>query len=989
MSLAVPAWQAAVRPPAFLQKLPLRFEANRGQGGTSASFLARGPNYTLTLSAEGSSLSWVDTARGRGARIHMRLAGARPGVRLEGADPLATRTSYFRGSDPASWLADVPVYGRVNYGEVYPGVGLTFYGKNGALEYDFVVQPGADPGKIRLQVGGARRVRLDSNGNLVLSTEAGDVRWEKPEVYQTASGARRPVAGRFRLAGRNTVAFVLGPYDRSRALVIDPVLSFATYFGASGNDAARAVAADSSGNMYIAGYTTSQDLPVTSGALQAAYGGQTTNFMTGDAFVAKFSPTGAPLYVTYLGGKNDDVALGLAIDKNGNAWVTGYTTSGDFPVKNPFQPTFHGSGGNARLITGDVFVAGINAAGNQLLYGSYLGGTLDDAGTAITLDAGGNLFLTGTTLSVNFPVSARAAQPTRKGAGGQPTLPDPANYQAFNAGDAFVVKLDPTKTLDAQMVYGTYVGGSLDDAPLAIAVDASGYACIAGYTLSRDFPVTPGALQSTYKEADIRNNRFYNLGDGFVAKIAADGSQIAAATYLGGRGDDGIFALALDASGNVYVTGVTDSSDFPVTQDALQTRYGGPTLISNADQLLGDAFVTKLKANLTGLVFSTFLGGDKDDAGAAIAVDVSGSVYVAGLTNSATFPLSSDAAQNTFGGAGAQNANQLLGDGFLARLNSTGAALSYSTFLGGNADDVIAGMAIDGAGNVYVTGSTVSTNFPVTSGAYQSSYHTIGDAAQGRIHGHAFAARYSGFPVGTAPAISLTAITNAANYVAGKVSPGMVFTAFGAGIGPNDLAYATFVPDGHLLTTSTGGTRFLFGNTPAPMVYASATQSSGIVPYDVAGKSTVEVRAEYNGQTSNPITLQVAPSVPGLFSLDQSGQGPGAVFNQDNTLNSATNGARQGELIQIFGTGEGQTDPAVVDGLVTTWPAPRPVLPLTVTIGGVPAVAEYFGEVPKIASGVFQVNVRIPMTVINGVHEVKVTIGNATSQPGLTVVVGP
>ncbi len=987
---------AAVRAPAFLERLPLRFEENRGQASPSTRFVARGPNYALALEPSGSALFWSDLSRRTSARIRMNLIGANRGARLEPSDPLAVRTTYLRGQDPSGWLAGVDSYGRVTYRGVYQGVDLAFYGAGGTLEYDFLVRPGADPDRIRFRLEGADGVRLEPGGSLLVSTPAGEARWEKPVVYQTIAGERREVAGRFRLVGKRTVAFALGAYDRQRTLVIDPALSFATYLGGTGNDAARAVTADSSGNMYVAGYTTSQDLPVTSGVSQSAYGGQTVNFMTGDAFVAKFSPSGTPVYITYLGGRGDDIAMGLAVDTSGNAWVTGCTNSDNFPVKNALQAKFGGSGGNVRLITGDAFVAELNPQGSQLLYGTYLGGTQDDAGTAIAVDASGMVYVTGTTLSRNnFPISANAYQADLAGSGGEPTLPDPHNFQAFIAGDAFVVKLNPAAaTPAAQLIYGTYIGGRLDDAPLAIAVDANGFAYIAGYTLSPDFPVTAGASQTRYGGPDTINNVFFNLGDGFVAKLSADGSKLLAATYLGGTGDDAIAALALDASANVYVTGCTTSyHDFPLTQGVLQSKHNGPySPASGVDELLGDAFVAKLKPDLSGLVFSTFLGGKGDDTGAAIAVDAGGNVYVAGQTNSPDFPLSADAAQKTFGGSGGQNAFEQLGDGFVVQLTPAGNAMKYGTYLGGNGDDLIAGMAIDTSGNVYVSGSTMSGNFPVTKGAFQSAFSPIKGTALGRVHGHSFAARYAGFSTGSAAAIALAALANAASFAPGAVSPGMVFAAFGSGIGPQNPAGATFGSSGQLLDTNSGGARVLFNNTLAPITYASATQVNGIVPYEVAGQSTVQVVAQYGGQSSAPITVNVNPSAPGLFSADYTGRGQGAIYNQDGTPNSSSNPAHPGDIIVLFGTGEGQTDPPGVDGLVASSTYPKPHLGYAVSIGGVsvaPTDIRYFGAVPGVVAGVFQVNAVVPASVTAGNQPVVVTVGNASSQQNLTVAIAP
>jgi uncharacterized protein (TIGR03437 family) len=409
--------------------------------------------------------------------------------------------------------------------------------------------------------------------------------------------------------------------------------------------------------------------------------------------------------------------------------------------------------------------------------------------------------------------------------------------------------------------------------------------------------------------------------------------------------------------------------------------FGAPV----ADVLIGDAFLTKLNPQGTALVFSTFLGGAGDDAGTAVRLDALGNIYVAGFTDSNDFPTTSDALQRTFGGGGQQNQNQDYGDGFVALFDATGAKLTYSTFFGGAADDEVMAMVIDSAGNAIVGGSTVSRNL-TTKSAFQPAYG--GFSSLGRVHGDGFVAKVSGFP--TQPPVvvgpTVAGITNAASYAAGTVSPGMIFTIFGKGVGPDAATGASLAANG-TLSTLVAETQILFDEVAAPLVNVFASQSSGIVPYAVAGKTTSQVVAVYKGQRSAPLTVQVADSVPGLFSQNFSGTGQGAIYNQDGTVNSAANPARRGDIVVLYGTGEGQTVPPGSDGLIATAVYPKPVLATTATIGSQSADVVYAGAVPFVVAGEFQINLRVPANITPGNQPVVVLFGQFRSQANLTVSV--
>ncbi len=953
----------------YLGRLGYRFE----QVELNQRYVAGGPGYRVSLSRNQVSLTLPSR------QIHMTFEGASRGTTLSAEEVLPGRTNHLEGADPTAWRTDAPAYRTVRYRQIYAGIDLVFYGSGKTLEYDYVLRPGADPASIRMRIWGASKVRIDEKGDLILGTGTEDVRWKRPVIYQAGDRARS-VDGRFVLDGHGLVRFQVGSYDHSRELVIDPVLAYSTYLGGAGNDAIRAMATDGAGNVFVAGITTSQTLPV-SHAAQPAYGGNTTALINGDAFVAKFSATGALIYMTYLGGAGDDFATGLALDSAGNAWVTGGTSSSNFPVSAAaFQRTYGGAGGNGLMRIGDAFLSKIGPNGDALLYSTYLGGSLDDVGTALTLDSAGNVYVAGATRSRNFPVM-QPFQADFAGAGGEQVFP---RYGAvpFDAGDVFIAKFAAT---NQAMVYSTYLGGRLDDQATSIAVDSAGSVYVAGHTLSTDFPTTTGAYQRVNRGSNLDENIFWNFGDAFVAKLNPAGNQLVYSTLLGGSGDDFISAIVLDSTGAAYVTGATCSPDFPVTAGVYQHGMRGPFGAPIADVLIGDAFLAKLNPQGTNLVFSTFLGGVGDDAGTAVRLDALGNVYVAGFTDSNDFPTTTDGLQRTFGGRGQQNENQDYGDGFLVMFDAAGTKLTYSTFFGGSFDDEVMAMALDAAGNVYLGGSTVSRNL-TTKNAFQPAYGGFNSIS--RVHGDGFLTMISGFPtpppVVTGP--SVAGITNAASFIPGAVSPGMIFTLFGKGVGPDVITGAALAANG-TLSTLVADTQILFDGAPAPLVNIFATQSSGIVPYSVAGKTSTQVVVVYKGQRSAAFPVQVVDSVPGLFSVNFSGSGPGAIYNQDGTVNSAANPAKRGDVVVLYGTGEGQTVPPGSDGLIATAVYPKPALTATATVGSQPADIVYAGAVPFVVAGEFQINLRLPTNIGSGNQPVVVSFGQFKSQANLTVSV--
>ncbi|HEY3121240.1 MAG TPA: SBBP repeat-containing protein [Vicinamibacteria bacterium] len=650
-------------------RIPLQFEANRGQTDDQVEFLLRGGRYTLFLtrseavlalaSPQGAASRALDAEHSGSSVIRMKLLGAKPKPEVTGMEELPGKVNYFIGSDPRKWRTNVPVYAKVRYADVYPGVDLLYHGRPGHLECDFVVAPGADPRTIALSFEGADRLESDARGDLVLHVAGGEVRQRKPFVYQEVDGVRREVSGGWVLDGGRRVGFHLGAYDPAKPLVIDPVLVYSTYVGGRGDDLSGGIAVDPAGNAYATGWTQSASFPTTPGALDASLGGGQ------DAFVTKLNPAGnALVYSTYLGGGDIENGNAIAVDAAGNAWVAGATRSRDFPTTPAaFDTTFNGDA--------DGFVAKLDPTGSALLYSTYLGGSDLDACHAIAVDAAGNAFLTGRTRSADFP-----ATPSLNG-----------------AQDAFVAKLDPT---GSALVYSIFLGGSMSsEEGNGITVDAAGSAYVTGETNSSDFPTTLGAYDTTLD----------GTADAFVTKVDPAGSGLVYSTYLGGPGHDIGTVIAVDSAGSAYVSGHTFANGFPTTPGAFDTSYNGGPL---------DVFVTRLNpAGSAPLLFSTYLGGSGSDFGFGLRLDSAGNVYVAGETRSADFPTTPDAIQASAPGG--------FSDCFVTKLDPTGSSQLYSTYLGGAASDSCFGLALGGPGTAYVVGDTNSTDFPTTPGAFDTS----------------------------------------------------------------------------------------------------------------------------------------------------------------------------------------------------------------------------------------------------------------------------
>ena len=686
---------------ASFARVPLHFEVNEGQADEQVKFLSHGKDYGLfltpnetviTLKAGGQRQKAKDVTRNTQYAIRMKLVGANPQPKVVGSKKLPGIVNYFIGNDPKKWQTNVPTYAKVKYEDVYPGVDVVYYGNQQQLEYDFIVSPGVDPKTIALEFDGADKIEVDKRGDLVLRTTGGEVRQRKPRIYQDINGVKRPVEGGYALISHlsslipHQVSFHIGDYDRHRPLIIDPTLTllYSARFGGISDprdQQGNAIAVTPEGDAFVTGQTRATDFP-TQNPFQPNFGGGNIN-----AFVTRLNGDGSALvYSTYLGGSglNGDRGHGIAVDSGGNAYVTGETSSTDFPTMNAFQPTPPSSLA--------AFVTKLNSTGG-LVYSTYLGGGNLDVGLGIAADSAGNAYVTGEAFSTNFPVK-NALQPTHGG-----------------SIDAFVTKINTLASGADSLVYSTFLGGSTSDIGRGIDVDSNGNVYVTGEASSFNFP-TLNAFQPG------RGFGFASTSDAFVTKLNSSGSAILYSTFLGGGtvqvgnniigGIDVGNDIAADSAGNAYVTGSTTSLNFP-TKNAFQQSLAVTT----------DAFVAKvntLAAGADSLVYSTYLGGsddafiaDRREAGFGIAVDAAGNATVTGVTSSSDFP--------TLNPLQAQKAGSM--DAFVTRFSPAG-SLIFSTFLGGNGVSMGLGVDLDSTNNIYVTGLAAANTFPTTPGAFQT-----------------------------------------------------------------------------------------------------------------------------------------------------------------------------------------------------------------------------------------------------------------------------
>jgi len=682
------------------------FELNEGQTDGQVKFLYRGNQYTLFLTSDGVVLK--PSLSGQRAEsqntspidsvIRMKFVRANDRVVVSGLEELPTRINYLLGSDSARWHTGLKTFAKVGYKGIYPGIDLVYYRNSSDFEYDFILHPNADSNLIRMSVTGAESVRVTGEGDLVLESGSGIVLCHRPGAYQLSGKRREAIDGRYVLLSGSTVGFKFAKYDHDKALFVDPVVTYSTYLGGLSSDAGWGVAVDSLGQAYVTGWTGSPDFPITNNAFQKSC----VLCVAGHAFVSKLSADGSTLlYSTYIGGSNADRAIQIAVGGSGEAFITGTTSSSDFPVtQGAFQTSCRGN-----PCSGDAFISKLSSDGTTLVYSTYLGGSGSDNAYGLALGSDGSAVIVGLSNSSDFPCVPIG------GAGG------------------FISKLDPTGTT---LTYSTCLGLV---SSTAVAVDLSGNAYVTGSS-GLGMVTTPGVLQPTFGGGS---------GDAFVTKLDSSGS-ILYSTFLGGSGSDVGYGVAVDGAGNAYIAGITNSLDFPV-RNWFQATCDSCTSSSS------DTFLAKVSPTGSALVYSTYLGGSEDDVARAVTLDSSGNVYLAGNTQSADFPVITPVQLANHGGSGPINGYG--NDVFVSQFDPNG-TLIFSSFLGGTDDDFALGLAADTSGNVYVAGYTESLDFPTTRGSLQSWYggSACYDCIDGYYQGDAFVAKISSTttmkgPVGT------------------------------------------------------------------------------------------------------------------------------------------------------------------------------------------------------------------------------------------------
>lgn len=734
----------------------------------------------------------------------------------------------------------------------------------------------------------------------------------------------------------------------------NPQLSYSSYFGGDGSDVITSVASDKMGNSYICGFTYSSNLPVTAGAFQSKHGGvpgTLFSFATPpplpDAFVAKFSASGSLIYATYLGGKDYDTALSIAVDSSGSAIVAGLTSSANFPVTAGAFKTSLPSGGQST-----IFIAKLNATGSALDFATYFGGSGDSV-RSVALDAAGNIYFTGEAHSADFPITA--------GALGQGA-----------SGGVFAAKLSAD---GSSLLFSSILGGISNDAGTAIAVGAAGNAYLTGYTSSTNFPVTAGAFQ-THSSADLTV---------FVAKVNADASAFLYSTLLGGSSANTPGGrIVVNAAGEVSLTGWTQATDFPVTELAFQKTLAG----------VQNAFLTKFNPTLSALVFSTYFGGTQAEYGEGLVEDVSGNLWVAGSTNSTDFPITTPELTRAFAGSpclfrgatpfGNPPLSGSCLDTFTAKFDPAGNLL-YSSTLSGSNLEMTSDLTVDPSSVVTVVGSTRSDDFPVTIDAFQSkrfpatcTHSASPSSFDTQPCEDGFMARVGGTPV-SVPSVPFV-IVNRAGYLPSAIAPNEIVSLFGPGIGPDAAAGPTIDRPGSV-SRELGGFRLLFDGMPAPLLYLSRHQINAIVP-NIVVKDSVTVAIEHNGSVVASTTVHAAAFSPGIPLQGDGLRGQAALVNEDGTLNSPSHPAKPFSIATLYVFG---VNPSGKAGQIADSATPLTDVPIVVVGNNVPDI-KYAGPSPGQVSALTQINFVVP-ELFKATQEVYVVIGNVSSPFGALITI--
>ena len=1034
------AFPAVLQAATAFGDLPLRFEANQGQvNNPDIQFVSRGPGYSMALTS-GSARFLAG-----GQEVTLALDGPWQRVQGRGEAALPTLSTYMLGTDRSQWRTGIANYERVRFAGVYPRVDLVYYGNGQALEYDFVVAPGGDPQQIAFRFSGAERAHIDAaTGDLVLRLPNGEARQKRPVLYQeSADGKRVTIAGGYRTLSGNRIGFTVGGYDRARPLVIDPVLQFATLFGGQIRESASAIALDPQGNIYVAGVSASPDFPRTAGAPQGRHVG------ANDVFVLKLNSRGtAILYATQIGGGDEEFGVSLSVDRFGNAFVGGSTRSVNFPTTSgSLRERSSGTPGD-----GDGFVFKLNPTGTALLFSTRIGGKGNDSVNAVAVDNNnGTVVLTGQTASDDYPITSKEMlQPERKG---------------FD--DVFITKLNDTGT---GLIFSTFLGGDSQgfivgtEAGKAIAIDRVGAIYVAGYTTLRDFPITPNAAQSTHlgdadvfvskvssdgkallystylggEGQDIVNGMFieptgtniYVVGgttsarfpvtsntlqnfivggqpfprDGFITKINANG-QLVFSTFLGGNGDDQLNAVTADEAGNMYAIGTTSSTNMPTSVSSIQAnpsrgQVGEPY----------DAFIVAVNPIGNQYLWTSYMGGPRNEEGNGIARDAAGNIYLAGYTQSSGFPVTANSLRNpsAFGNTA-----------FIARIGEQRGSAAQLVQISGNQQranqntlltqplvvelrDEFNVPIVNQPVDFSISSGILSSNRIFTNGAGRASVNvtlpdrpgdiTVTASAGGTIPAVRF--ELTSLRVGPPlPEISAGGVVSAglSSPPQQLLSTNSIATIFGirfAAAGTNAVAdSSTFVAG--KVPTQLGGTCVTVDGVAARLLAVTETQVNFIVPELMrTGQLPVQVLSNCGRVSelkSDAINVEIRPTAPEFFYASAATPGSRSYVSMVDALTGAPlNAARPGQIVSIYGTGFGPTNPPVGTGELPTGIA-RTAEPAIVTFDGRPlnggGSVLYAGVSPGLA-GVYQLNLQIPPNARNGNLTLGVRFGSQSSPAG-------
>lgn len=836
------------------QDRQLRFERNQGQAPQDVRYLSRGPRHQLSVFDDGLALS-TPTADGTPSSARLRFLGARRSGHFEEREPVATRAHYLHGADPARWIRDVHQARQLRYAELYRGIDLVYYSRDGELEFDLVVRPGADPGLIHLQASGAKAPHIDADGHLLLDGEDGVLRVHRPVLQQNINGQRITLDARWVLGNDGSLRFDLPVYDKRHPLVIDPVfkLLYSTYLGGVHDDVVGGMVLDTSGNAYVVGHSGSEDWPVSGNAVQTSR--KNLGVYVRNVVVTKFDAAGTLVWSTFLGGGVNDYGRGIALDAQGRVVIAGQTLSSDFPTT---------AGGYQRQLQGsaNAFVAVLSPDGSTLEYASLYGGAGGSDATGLKIDPAGRVMIAG---------SAGPGLPTTAGAY-QTTLPD--------GSAAFVAKFDLTLAGAAQLAAASYYGAAArpagqnnDNFSYAFALDATGAPWLTGQSFTRGLPVTPDAVMAAPASltSNCQSGSVPLNSAGYVAKLSGDLKNLQYASYLTGRtGGPGTCSefgrsIALDDAGSVYVAGSTASLSFPTTPGAFQV-----TSPANAGVSGYAGFVVKLAPDGRSITWSTYLGGDGGNMFfSGIVVDgAANAVWLHGTTGGGTnFPLSADGLQRSFGGGSY--------DAAVHQLDATTGALKYGSFLGGAGNDDAPALALDSGGNAYIAGHTDSRNLAVTPTAFQPAYtadafdgndwffRVIGSGVLSRVRprtgGNGGDVTLSIDGVGLQPG-ALCALSNGLARVEGHntlvaadgTAATCTVTLVGVGPGVYDVSIAN--PDGTVLKR--------------PGAFTVATGGSSVIEVDIIGSPVLRtgVPSDYQVTVRNTGTVD-AYMVPVWLSM--------------------------------------------------------------------------------------------------------------------------